>query len=201
MFYIPAIDATSCHCLTGTLLGPLTWVPLWQQQHQRQRRPQLPPLQQQLQQPQHYSGWPLTSGLQKPQLWSCCLRRNKSQHATVRRDEGRAAAHRRGEENKTWGLTHSTQRTNSSIILSWQVLLVAHGAHAVSPGVAIKTTASGTEDRNWALIGLLGHSGISATWWADLETDIQKIKGIVTAAESHSTKTLLKRKEMTMSWT
>lgn len=60
----------------------------------------------------------------------------------------------------TAGLTHSTQRTDSSIVLSWQVLLVAHRAHAISPRVTIETTAGGTEHGNWALIGLLGHSDV-----------------------------------------
>lgn len=72
--------------------------------------------------------------------------------------------------NKTAaGLTHSAQRTDSSIVLSWQVLLVAHGAHAISPGVAIETTAGGTEHRNWALIGLLGHSDVcrQVSWPGD----------------------------------
>lgn len=64
------------------------------------------------------------------------------------------------ERNKnTADLTHSSQGTNPSVVLPRQVLLVAHRAHAVCPRVAIETTASGTEHWDWALIGLLGHSG------------------------------------------
>lgn len=55
----------------------------------------------------------------------------------------------------TAALTHS-------IVLSWQMLLVAHRAHAISPRVAVETTAGGTEHRSWALIGLLSHSDV---WW------------------------------------
>lgn len=63
----------------STVLDPLTWKPR-RQQPQQKRRPQLPPLQQPRQQPQHYSRWPLTSGWQKPRLWGhcCCLRGKNS---------------------------------------------------------------------------------------------------------------------------
>lgn len=62
-------------------------------------------------------------------------------------------------ENRT-DLTHRTQRCDSSIVLPRQVLLVANRAHAVSPWVTVETTPSGTQHRNWALIGLLGHRDV-----------------------------------------
>lgn len=66
----------------------------------------------------------------------------------------------------TAALTNRTQRADACIVLSWEMLLMAHGAHAVSPWIAIKTTASGTEHRHWALIGLLGHSdGLLLVSW------------------------------------
>lgn len=61
-------------------------------------------------------------------------------------------------ENRT-DLTHRTQRCDS-IVLPRQVLLVANRAHAVSPWVTVETTPSGTQHRNWALIGLLGHRDV-----------------------------------------
>ena len=60
----------------------------------------------------------------------------------------------------TAGLTHGAQRTDSSIVLSGQCLLVAHRAHAISPRVAVETTAISTERRHRGLIGLLGHGEV-----------------------------------------
>lgn len=60
----------------------------------------------------------------------------------------------RGEPGRTQG----AQRADSSVVLSREVFLVADGAHAIRPGVAVETTASGTGHRTRALIGLLGHS-------------------------------------------
>lgn len=69
------------------------------------------------------------------------------------------------------GLTNGGQRTNSSIVLSRQVFLVANRAHAISPRVTIETTTCGTERRDWALIGLLGHSNVCHQLISWRETD------------------------------
>lgn len=56
-------------------------------------------------------------------------------------------------------LTDRSQGGDSGVVLSRQMLLVTHGAHAVSARVAVKSTAVGAEHGHGALIGLLGHSG------------------------------------------
>lgn len=61
------------------------------------------------------------------------------------------------EQTDSEVLTDRAQRADAAVVLSRQVLLVANGAHAVGPGVAIETTASGAQHGNGALIGLLGH--------------------------------------------
>lgn len=158
------------------LVDPLTQEPLWQQPRQRrQQQPQLPPPQQRQQRLQHYSEWPPTSEWQKPQLWDCCCCLREQNFTTFQSDTEvwrfvLCARKQKRTVTDTAALTHSTQCTDSSIVLSWQVLLMAHRAHAISPWVAIETTASGTEHRNWTLIGLLGHSDVCHLW-ADLETE------------------------------
>lgn len=110
-------------------------------------------------------GWPLTSGWQKPQLWDYCCFLSKFNFSVIVRQNDLVHAdtkEQRGEKNATV-LTHWTQRCDPSIVLSWQVLLVANRAHAVSPWVTIETTPSGTQHRNWALIGLLGHRDVYAS--------------------------------------
>ena len=54
-------------------------------------------------------------------------------------------------------LTQRAHRTAVTALLSAQVLLIAHGAHPVRPGVAVETAACGAQDGYWTLIGLLGH--------------------------------------------
>lgn len=47
-------------------------------------------------------------------------------------------------------LTHSAEWADSSAVLSAQVLLVAHRAHAIGARVAIETTAGGAQDGHGA---------------------------------------------------
>ena len=56
-------------------------------------------------------------------------------------------------------LTHWAKLAQAvgTTLLTVQVLLVADRAHAVVPGVAIETTASGTKHRRQAWLSLLGH--------------------------------------------
>lgn len=56
-------------------------------------------------------------------------------------------------------LTHWAKLTQAvgTTLLTVQVLLVADRAHAVVPGVAIETTASGTKHRRQTWVSLLGH--------------------------------------------
>lgn len=152
-----------------TLVDALTWEPRW---------PQLPPLHERLQQLQHYSRWPLTSGWQKPLLRGhcCCLKMSPRVIVGYRGREFCPMCTRKQKKKRvtnTASLTHNTQGTNSTIVLSWQVLLVAHRAHAISPRVAIETTAISTECRNWALIGFLGHSDVCrlVSWPEDTKKD------------------------------
>lgn len=153
-----------------------TWEPLWQRpQQRRQPQPRPPPLPQQQRRLRHYSEWPLTSGWQKPQLWDRrrCLREQNSPRVTVRHKVSRRFVllhtwKQKETATDTAGLTNSAQRTDSSIVLSWQVLLMAHRAHAISPWVPIETTASGAEHRDWTLVGFLGHSDVCHLC-ADLE--------------------------------
>lgn len=82
-------------------------------------------------------------------------------------------------ENRT-DLTHRTQRCDSSIVLPRQVLLVANRAHAVSPWVTVETTPSGTQHRNWALIGLLGHCDVFHLYltWRHTLKYISHLRGV-----------------------
>lgn len=54
-------------------------------------------------------------------------------------------------------LTHGAEWADSSTVLSAQVLLVAHRAHAIGAGVAIETTASGAKNGHGARVCFLGH--------------------------------------------
>lgn len=57
-------------------------------------------------------------------------------------------------------LTHVTERTHTSTILSGDMLLITHRTHAISPGVPVEPTASGAEHGHGALVGLLGHRSV-----------------------------------------
>lgn len=55
-------------------------------------------------------------------------------------------------------LTHWAMGAHAvAALLSCQVFLIAHRAHAVGSRVAIEAAASGTKHGHRALVGLLGH--------------------------------------------
>lgn len=55
-------------------------------------------------------------------------------------------------------LTHWAVGANAvAALLPCQVILIAHGAHAVGSRVAIEAAACGTKHGHRALVGLLGH--------------------------------------------